>query len=77
MNYAEHPERERVLDQALKARTLLEIASATLDMDHWVDDHPDDIGIMDAYEVMANMQEIAEHQQQEKLSRLPRAKVAA
>ena len=77
MNYSEHPERERVLDQALKARTLSEIASATLDMDHWVDDHPDDLGIMDAYEVLTNMQEIAEHQRQEKLSRQPRTKVAA
>lgn len=77
MNYAEHPQRERVLDQALKARTLPEIASATLDMDHWVEDHPNDLGIMDAYEVLANMQEIAEHQQQARSSRQPRAKVAA
>ncbi len=76
MNYAEHPEREHILDQALKARTFSEIATATREMDQWVEDHPDDLGILDAYEVLANMQEIAEFQQEER-SREARTGVAA
>jgi len=76
MNYAEHPGRERILDQALKARTFSEIATATREMDQWVEDHPDDLGILDAYEVLANMQEIAEFQQEER-SREARTEVAA
>ena len=76
MNYAEHPERERILDQALKARTFSEIATATRKMDQWVENHPDDLGILDAYEVLANMQEIAEFQQEES-SRRPLAKATA
>lgn len=69
MNYAEHPERERVLNQALRARTFSEIAQANVEMDQWVAAHPEDLGIRDAYEVLDNMQEIAEFQQQEELSR--------
>jgi aminoglycoside phosphotransferase family enzyme len=76
MSYTEHPERERILNQALRARTYLEIATATREMDQWVDDHPDDLGIIDAYEVLENMQEIAEFQQEE-LNRQPLAKIAA
>ena len=62
MNYAKSPERNRVLAQALKARTFAEIAVANREMDQWVNDHPDDLGIRDAYEVLDNMQEIAEFQ---------------
>lgn len=76
MNCAEHPKRERVLDQALKARAFSEIATATRELDQWVDDNPDDLGILDAYEVLANMQEIAEEQQAER-SREARTEVAA
>ncbi len=76
MSYTEHPERERILNQALRARTYLEIATATREMDQWVDDHPDDLGVIDAYEVLENMQEIAEFQQEE-LNRQPLAKIAA
>ncbi len=77
MNYTEHPERERILDQALRARTLSEIATAAREMDQWVEDHPDDLGILDAYEVLANMQEIAEFQQQEEMSHRPLAGAVA
>ncbi len=76
MNYAEHPERERVLNQALRARTFSEIALANVEMDQWVAAHPEDLGIRDAYEVLDNMQEIAEFQQQEELSRRSLAGVA-
>ena len=57
------------MNQALKARTLLEVALANLEMDRWVAEHPEDLGIRDAYEVLDIMQEIAEFQQQEELSR--------
>lgn len=76
MNYAEHPEREHILDQALKARTFSEIVTATREMDQWVEDHPDDLGILDAYEVLENMKEIAEFQQAER-ERATRTEVAA
>ena len=76
MSYAKHPERERVLNQALKARMFPEIAAATRELDQWVDDHPDDLGIIDAYEVLENMKEIAEEQQAER-DREARTEVAA
>ena len=63
MKYAENPERERILNQALRVRTLSEIAVATRELDRWVEDHPDDWGIRDAYEVLENMAEIAQEQQ--------------
>ena len=76
MNYTKHPERERILNQALKARTFAEIAAANREMDQWVSDHPDDLGIRDAYEVLDNMQEIAEFQQAQQ-EREARVEVAA
>ncbi len=69
MSYANHPERNRIMNQALRARTFSEIASANREMDQWVADHPEDLGIRDAYEVLDNMQEIAEYQKQEELMR--------
>jgi len=69
MSYANHPERNRIMNQALRARTFSEIASASREMDQWVADHPEDLGIRDAYEVLDNMQEIAEYQKQEELMR--------
>ena len=66
MNYSEDGERNRIMHQALRARTLAEVTYATRELDQWVDDHPDDIGIIDAYEVLENMKEIAEFQQAER-----------
>ena len=37
-----------------------------VELDQWVDDHPDDLGIIDAYEVLENMREIAESRQAER-----------
>ena len=56
MKYANNPERQRVLKQALDATTLPELEAATLTLDAWVAAHPDDIGIQDAYEQMALME---------------------
>lgn len=77
MKYANNEERSRIMNQALRATTFAEIAMATREMDQWVSDHPDDLGIRDAYEVLENMQEIAEFQQREELNRRPPAKIAA
>lgn len=66
MKYAEDKERNRIANQALRATTLAEIALATRELDQWVDDHPTDWGIRDAYEVLENMKEIAGLQQAER-----------
>lgn len=76
MNYSNHPEREEILNHALRARTFAEIAAANLEMDQWVSEHPDDLGIRDAYEALDNMQEIAEYQEAERKREL-RVEVAA
>lgn len=76
MRYVNIPERTRVINQALCATTFAEIAAANHEMDQWVSAHPDDLGIRDAYEVLDNMQEIAEFQQAEKERQTP-ANVAA
>ena len=66
MNYADHPERERILDQALDARTLPEIATATRELREWVRQNPDDIGIREVFEGLSLMQDIAEEQEAER-----------
>lgn len=66
MRYVDDPERKRISEQALWATTLPEIMTARRELDQWVDDHPDDLGILDAYEMLANMQEIAEEQEMER-----------
>ncbi len=71
MSYANHSEGNRIMNQALRARTLPEIAFANHEMDQWVAAHPEDLGIRDAYEVLDNMQEIAEFQEQEVRQRSP------
>ena len=76
MNYSQFPERELIMNRALRATTFAEIAAANREMDQWVSDHPDDLGIRDAYEVLDNMQEIAEFQQAQQ-EREARAEVAA
>jgi len=66
MKYAKDEERNRIIHQALRATALDEVTLATREMDQWVDDHPDDLGIIDAYEVLENMKEIAGFQQAER-----------
>ncbi len=76
MKYANDEERNRIARQAMRATTLAEVIHATRELDQWVDDHPDDLGIIDAYEILENMKEIAEEQQAER-SREVRTEVAA
>ena len=65
MNFADHPERERILDQALDARTLPENAVATRELRGWIQQNPDDIGIREAFEGLSLMHDIAEEQEAE------------
>ena len=55
--------RQRVLEQALRARTLPEIEAATDELHQWVSAHPDDLGIVDAFEQLSLMEDIAYEQE--------------
>ena len=81
MKYANDTERNRIAYQAMRATTLAEVIVATRELDQWVEGHPDDLGIIDAYEILENMKEIAEEQiaeeQQAERSREARTEVAA
>jgi hypothetical protein len=50
MRYLQNEERQRILRQALTAKSLCEIDAATLELREWVSTHPDDLGIVDAFE---------------------------
>lgn len=76
MKYADDEERNRIARQAMRATTMPEVILATRELDQWVDDHPDDLGIIDAYEILENMREGAEDHQAER-SREARTEVAA
>ena len=76
MKYADDEERNRIARQAMRATKMAEVILAPRELDQWVDDHPDDLGIIDAYEILENMKEIAEDQQPER-SREARTEVAA
>jgi hypothetical protein len=63
MRYSQDPERQRILIQALDATTLCEIDVATRELKQWVRDHPDDLGIVDAFEQLSLMEDIARNQE--------------
>ena len=71
MSYVGNPERERVLDQALDARTLPQIATAFREMREWVRLHPEDVGIREVFEGLSLMRDIAEEQEAERAARQP------
>jgi hypothetical protein len=60
VSYSDNRERERILWQALNARSLSEIETAECELRQWVCNHPDDLGIVDAFEPLAIMREIEE-----------------
>lgn len=64
--FADNPERERILDQVLDARTLPEIATATQELREWVRQNPEDVGIREAFEGLSLMRDIAEAQETER-----------
>ena len=68
MNYAQNPERRRLLKQARKAVTLEEIDHAWNELRDWKRRHPDDVGIEDAFEPLALMRLAAEEQNLTKAS---------
>jgi hypothetical protein len=59
MSYAEDSQRERLIDQVLGARKLQEIVEATEALKQWVKTHPDDLGIIDGFEQLSLMEDIA------------------
>lgn len=66
MKYATAPERKRVLTQTLDARTLPEIEAATQALRAWVQQNPEDVGIVEALEGLSLMRDIAEEQEAER-----------
>ena len=66
MNFVDNLERERILDQALDARTLPEIAVAPQELREWVRQNPQDVGIREVFEGLSLMQDIAEEQAAER-----------
>ena len=66
MNLADDPARKRLIEYVLYATTLDEIASATQMLNLWMDEHPDDLGMVDGYELLANLQEAAEEHEAER-----------
>ena len=64
--YSTNHERQRILDQALDARTLPEIATATQELWDWARQNPTDVGIREAFEGLSMMQDIAEEQEAER-----------
>lgn len=55
-----NPEREELITQVLSARTLPEIASAEQSLRHWLEQHPEDVGLEDAFEQLSMLQDCAE-----------------
>jgi len=68
MNFAGNPERERVLDQVLDARSLTEIRAAEQELRSWLKNNPKDTGIREAFEGLSLMRDIAEEQEAERMS---------
>ncbi len=64
-NSSHQPERQRILDYALNARSLPEIEQATQALRKWVCCHPDDVGIQEAFEGLSLLRDIAEEQEAE------------
>jgi hypothetical protein len=57
MNYENDVERERVIGQALTARTLPEINVAAQELRLWLKEHPDDLNAEDALEPLAMLRQ--------------------
>jgi len=60
---ANNPARKRLITQVLDATTLAEVSAATMALSQWMDAHPDDWGMADAFEQLSMMQDIAEEQE--------------
>ena len=60
------PERERLLNQVLDARTLTEIDAATHALREWLRQYPEDTGLREGFEGLSLMRDIAEEQEAER-----------
>ena len=54
MNYLDNPQRDIIIQQALNAYTLADVEQAYRDLSQWVRDHPQDLGIRDAFEPLSH-----------------------
>lgn len=54
MNYLDDPQRELIMQKALNAYTLSEVEQAYRELRQWVRDHPQDLGIRDAFEPLSH-----------------------
>ena len=61
------PERQRVVDLVLDARTLPEIEYASQELRQWLCLHPEDAGIREGFESLSLMRDIAQEQEVERL----------
>jgi hypothetical protein len=61
------PERQRIIELVLDARTLAEIEAATEELHAWLQLHPEDVGIQEAFESLSLMRDIAEEQNAERI----------
>ncbi len=57
MDYINNPERERVLTLAHEASTLEEVESAAAALRRWMQEHPQDRGIRDAFEPLSHLED--------------------
>lgn len=58
--------RTRLTAKVLSATTLPDVLAATQALRDWIKAHPEDAGMADAFEQLANMQEIAEMEEAER-----------
>ncbi len=58
-------DKQRILDLALEARTIPEIAAATQKLREWARQSPNDVGIREASEGLSMMRDFAEEQEAE------------
>ena len=63
----DNPERKCILKQVLDARTLPEIDAATETLRAWVRRNPADVGIVEAFEGLSLLHDIAEEQEAERV----------
>lgn len=52
-----NPKREALLNQVFAARTLAEVAAAQQALRDWLDQHPGDAGLVDAFEILSHQEE--------------------
>ena len=60
-------ERNTLLVQVLAARTLETIAAAERVLDDWIEAHPEELGMRDAFEILENRKEVLEAHAREEM----------